>query len=163
MKNKFIIYSIGVALIALIIVIIAVTIPLLQRPKIELPKTSPIVREKPVSKTIYDIDKIKGPAPAQGLESSLGQVYQNYSDEDVGRNMSEGWARVKPEDKKKLMEDLDKNISESKRALEEDPKNKDAKHKLFISETLKKLAASGFNYNLEQMPKERTGASQPKQ
>lgn len=100
---------------------------------------------------LYDIDKIKppdAPAGAAGKAKvvSLAEVYKKYPKEDVGNNIVEGWARVKPEEKEKVIEELDKEIVIAKSRLSENPLDKKAKHALFIAETMKKLCVSNFDY-----------------
>lgn len=83
----------------------------------------------------------------------LKDVYANYPKEDAGSNMIEAWARVKPEDKAKYIEGVDKQIEEAKGMLAADPSNKKAKHMLFIAETMRKLTENNFNYSAPQEPK----------
>jgi len=90
--------------------------------------------------------------------ATLAQVYARYPAEDAGGNMVAAWARVKPEEKTKAIEGLDRQIAKTKEALEIDPADKKAKHILFIYETLKKMYKSDFDFNLlETVPQDRGG------
>lgn len=116
------------------------------------------------------IDEAKaklGGIPAAGPDipdkdlTMLSQVYEKYPDATVGNNMVASWARVDPEEKKKVQEQLDKEISQAEDALRSDPADKSAKHALFIASTLKKLCKSNFDYNLlKNVPEEEGGLLQ---
>lgn len=91
--------------------------------------------------------------------NTLAQVYSQYNKEDAGGNMVDAWAKVKPEDKEKVYEQLDQEISQATEALKINPQDKKAKHALFISQTLKKLCKSNFDYSLlESVPQDQSGA-----
>lgn len=90
--------------------------------------------------------------------STLAQVYAKYPDATVGNNIVASWTRVKPEDKEKVYEQLDKEISQAQEKINLDPKDKSAKSALFIASTLKKLCKNNFDYNfLETVPEEEGG------
>lgn len=97
----------------------------------------------------YDMNKMqpKTPQAASGAAvSDLKQVYAQFPKEDVGNNIIANWANLKPEDKVKIREGLDKSIKKSEEALRINPMDKSAKHRLVISKVLKKLADDDFNY-----------------
>lgn len=111
------------------------------------------VASKSVPESVYDIDKVKKsiPAPANGNAqySDLEEMYKNCDKTDVGGNMVEAWRRVKPEDKAKLSDGFDKQITISRETLKVNPDDKHAKNILYISEALKKMSGQGFNYSLK--------------
>lgn len=84
--------------------------------------------------------------PAENVRN-LKDVYANFPRHDAGANMIEAWSRVKPEDKARYMEGVDKQITAAKEAMAVNPSDKKAKHMLFIAETMRKLAENGFNYS----------------
>ncbi len=88
------------------------------------------------------------PAP-QITPRSLQEVYGNFSKADVGDNAMTEWAKVSAADKAKLVELMDKSIEKSKAMLTEDPDNKKARNILRVSEKMKKLIATDFNYKFE--------------
>lgn len=93
------------------------------------------------------------PPPAavrSGPPADLRDVYASHPRADTGADVVAGWARLKPEEKAKFNDGIDRQIEESRKALEANPDDKKARHQLFISETVKKLAADGFNYKLPQ-------------
>lgn len=140
------------ALVALIVYFRVLSAKRTELPQEGIPVT-PTPVQQPVPETgVYDISKIKEPLSGSGA-SSLSQVYAEYPKQDAGKNMVELWHGVKPEDKARITEELDKEISASKKMLEEDPKNKKAKHELFIKETLRKLIDNGFDYRNEYIQK----------
>jgi len=86
------------------------------------------------------------------------KVYSQYPAEDTGNNMVASWARVSPQEKIKAIEQLDQQITEAKETLTVNPANKKAKHVLFISETLKKMCKSDFDFSLlETVPQDQSG------
>lgn len=113
------------------------------------------------------IDKAKaelGEKPGIGSDtagdgpSTLAQVYAKYPDATVGNNIVASWARKRPEDKERVYAELDKEIVQAQDALKADPKDGDAKHRLFIASTLKKLCKNNFDYNfLEDVPEDEGG------
>lgn len=125
------------------------------------PPPAPVVFEEPAALSIEDIkgrprEAVKTP---QKEPTSLAQVYSQYSKEDAGGNMVTAWAKVNPEEKTKVFEQLDLQITQAQAALKASPADKKAKHILFISQTLKKLCNSNFDYKLlEFVPKDSGGA-----
>lgn len=101
---------------------------------------------------IYNMSKIKGEEDKGGDQKepvkNLGDVYKNFSKADAGDNMMDGWSKVDPKDKAKFTETLDSQIANSREMLKADPEDKNAKGMLFISEKLKELASSNFNYDI---------------
>ena len=101
---------------------------------------------------IYDISKIKGEEAKGGVKEpvkNLGDVYKNFPQNDAGDNMIDGWAKVDPKDRAKFTETLDSQIANARITLKANPEDKKTKGMLFISEKLKELASSNFNYNVE--------------
>ena len=92
------------------------------------------------------------PVVPEGPSKSLKEMYQTFQKEDVGDNMIEGWAGVSPENKAKFTETLDKQISESRESLKSNPEDERAKSLLFISETLKQMAADNFDHAIKGEP-----------
>jgi len=116
------------------------------------PKKLPMVDTRSV-RQVYDIDKVKK-SVSQTVQpdkkfSDLKEMYKNCNKRNVGGNMVESWARVKPEDKSKVSEGFDKQIVIAQKALKENPSDKHAKNMLRISEMLKKMSADGFNYKFK--------------
>ena len=102
---------------------------------------------------IYDISKIKGEEAKGGVKEpvkNLGDVYKNFSEDDAGGNMIDGWSKVDPKDRAKFMETLDSQIVNSREMLKANPEDKKTKGMLFISEKLKELASSNFNYDIKE-------------
>ena len=121
---------------------------------IEPPESPPVL-------SIEDIKKNMGFGEANISETkpvSLPEVYASHPREDTGNNIVEAWARVSPEEKAKVSEELDKQVEQAKEELKVNPDNKSAKHILFISETMKKLCKSNFDYKLlESVPGDEGG------
>jgi hypothetical protein len=115
-------------------------------------KSAPVVSKK-AARSIYDIDKVKrslpGATPDKTVSSDLEEMYKNSDKTDVGGNMVEAWRQVKPEDKAKLSDGFDKQIIAAQETLEKDPGNKHAKNLLYITERIKEMSASGFNYKFK--------------
>ncbi len=126
----------------------------LSQPETEAPETSPIW-------SIEDIKNRPGGGESNRSEEkpvSLPEVYVKYPKEDTGNNIVESWEKVSPEEKAKVNEQLDKKIEEAKEELRVKPDSKNAKHILFISETMKKLCKSNFDYRLlESVPEDEGG------
>lgn len=99
------------------------------------------------------VEAQKTPSISPSEARSLGDVYANFPKEDAGSNMIEAWKRVKPEEKAKFNEGIDKEIATAKELIASDPSDKKAKHMLFIAETMKKLAADDFNYKIPEEAK----------
>lgn len=93
---------------------------------------------------IYEIEKLR---TANVKPRNMDEVYKAFPKEAAGDNMIATWDKVNPEDKKKFSDTIDKEIKTAKERLAANPGDREAKAKLFISDTLKKLAANGFNYN----------------
>ncbi len=79
----------------------------------------------------------------------LKDVYNNYSEKDAGENIVEAWAKTNPQDKAKFMEGLDKEIKASREILSANPEDRKAKSLLVMSENLKALALTDFNYKMK--------------
>jgi len=95
--------------------------------------------------------------------ATLSEVYTQYPQEDTGGNMVEAWARVKPEEKEQVLEQLDQQIARAHEALKANPVDKKAKQILFISENLKKMCKANFNMSLLQsVPQEQGGFKKKK-
>lgn len=158
MQNKKLIY-INLALALGLIFIVVVILKTMHR----APKESGAVRDigaERVRKAAvrkmegpgYDISAIKGewarPAVSK-VPKNLADVYKTFPEHDVGDSMMEGWSKVDPKEKAKFMETLDGEIAASNGILKTSPEDKKARHMLFISETLKRLASSDFNYEIK--------------
>ena len=83
---------------------------------------------------------------AEILPKNVEDIYANFPAEDVGVNIMKSWSEVRPEDKVKLTEGLDKRIASCRDELAIDPDNRKARQMLAISESLKKLVSNDFNY-----------------
>lgn len=90
--------------------------------------------------------------PVGGQAGDLASAYRTSSRSDIGPNMPELWARLQPEVKAEAIKELDNKARDAKEALTQDPADKRAKHILFITETLKQLAADDFNYKAPAVP-----------
>lgn len=112
-----------------------------------LPAQLPQEASEPVHPTVYRLDKIKsaGTSSAPGEVNDLKAAYEQYPKSDAGGNIIEGWSKVKPEDKVKIREALDRDIETSEEALRMNPDDKKAKSLLSISRMLKELASRDFN------------------
>ena len=158
MKNKTLFY-INLALIVGLILIVLLNI----KTNMLIPHRAEVIKgperhgpsaEAKIKETVYDISKLR-PAGATTVKkppSDLNDMYANFPQSDVGDNMIEGWSKVDPQDKEKFIGVVDKKIDESKKLLAANPKNKRAKHMLFISESLKKMTKDNFNSRIEGMP-----------
>lgn len=88
----------------------------------------------------------------------LAQVYSQYPEEGTGNNMVALWAKISPKEKTKAIEQLDQQITEANKTVNANPADKKAKHMLFVSETLKKMCKSNFDFNLlETIPQDQGG------
>lgn len=86
--------------------------------------------------------------PVPEREGPMGDFEKMFADnpkEDVGGNIAEAWARLPEETTKDMVSNLDKEIGHLTRVLERNPENKKLKHKLKVSNMVKRLAQSGFN------------------
>ena len=111
-----------------------------------LPPQLPVEASGPVQP--YGLDKNKtaaGQTVAASAAGDLKEVYEKYPKSDVGANIIESWAKVKPEDKAKIQKAMDKDIEESQERLRQNPGDKKAKHLLKIAEMMKTLTAKNFN------------------
>lgn len=152
------IFYINIALaIALVVILIIMLKPLFLASKTGnvggiQPKNLAAIPQQP-AEPVYDIDKIKKdmgqPEQTEREFSDFKEMYANCNKANVGGNMVEAWSKVKPEDKARLSEGFDKQIASAHEALKANPEDKRAKHLLYISETLKKMAADGFNYKFK--------------
>ncbi len=156
--GKKLIFYINIALfIALAVIIVMILKPVFfvfkQPPIKEFKARSSALSTGQPSITRYDISKVKRlppPAIPQDNEpSDLKEMYEYFPKSDVGDNMVEGWSRTKPEAKAKLAGVLDKEIINAQKSLKTNPEDKHAKNILLISQTLKKMAADGFNCKIK--------------
>jgi hypothetical protein len=102
---------------------------------------------EPVKPAGYSLENIKSES-GQKISAEPGdlkEVYEKFPKSDVGGNMVEGWARIKPEEKARIREALEREIETSKETLRQNPEDKKTKNLLHIAETLKALAAKDFN------------------
>lgn len=123
-------------------------------------QVTPVVSEESMAPSIEDIkDRPSQESRLSKKEpTSLAQVYSQYPKEDTGGNMVASWAKVSPEEKARVYEQLDQEIASAQEALKVNPADKKAKHILFISETLKKICKSNFDYSLlETVPQDQGG------
>lgn len=116
-------------------------------PKDVMPPQVPKAVTEPVEPAAYSLEKVKSASGqrARVEPADFKEVYENFPKSDVGGNMIEGWARIKPEEKAKIRETLDKDIELSREKLRQDPEDKKTKHLLYIAETLKALTMKDFN------------------
>ncbi len=122
----------------------------------------PTVSEQIPTPSIEEVSGRPQVGEKKGQEKSppatLSEVYTQYPQADTGNNMVEAWARVKPEEKERVLEQLDQQIAQAHEALKANPVDKKAKHVLFISENLKKMCKANFNMSLLQLvPQEQGG------
>jgi hypothetical protein len=152
------IFYINIALAAALAVILIIML----RPVFFVPKMDKGSQDKParvlvgpekVSETAYDINKVKAVSAADvnaGREfSDFKDMYENAPPHTAGGNMVRSWSGVKPKEKERLLEGFDKEIVTAQEKLKEDPADKHAKNMLYISQTLKEMARSGFNYKFK--------------
>ena len=106
--------------------------------------------EESIAPSIEDVSGRpgEGMSSSQKKPTSLAQVYSRYPAEGTGNNMAASWAKVSPEEKTKVIEQLNRKITEAKETLNINPTDKKAKHILFISETLKKMCKNNFKFKL---------------
>jgi hypothetical protein len=126
-----------------------------------VPQPEQTAPEEPAVLSIEDIRNRPNFEEMNKTESkpaSLSEIYVAHPKEDTGNNIVESWARVNPEEKAKVSEELDKQVEQAKEELKVNPDNKSAKHMLFIAETMKKLCKSNFDYRLlESVPEDEGG------
>ncbi|MFH1190554.1 MAG: hypothetical protein V1682_07720 [Candidatus Omnitrophota bacterium] len=103
--------------------------------------------DKKIEPASYSLDKARAASSpaAPGQASDLEEAYELYPKSGAGGNIVKEWARIKPEDKARIQENLDNDIKVSEEALRADPNDKKAKNRLFISRTLKELTSKSFN------------------
>jgi len=157
-----------IAAIVAVFICLAIILPL-RRPQILLKEqrsgivtgaASAAPLKESIAPSIEDVNSRlnEGMKFPQKEPTSLAQVYSQYPAEDTGNNMVASWARVSPQEKIKAIEQLDQQITEAKETLTVNPANKKAKHVLFISETLKKMCKSDFDFSLlETVPQDQSG------
>jgi len=147
----------GIITLIIIIAVVAALIIALKPPnlgirKVEIVKiSSPIFPARTaVEEAGYDIDKIKRAGEKVSVEkiTDIQAVYRNYPEKDVGDNPVIGWAKVSLRDKAKFTEGVDKEIVKLKESLIVNPNDENAKSKLAISESLRKLIANNFDYKM---------------
>ena len=146
-KSSIITSIIVIAVVAALIIMLKPFHPGIGKVKI-VKILNPILPVKTaVEEAGYDIDKIKRGSGKVSVEkiADMQAVYRNYPETDVGDNTVIGWAKTSPQDKAKFTEGLDKEIVKIKESLIVSPNDKNAKSKLAISESLKKLIANNFN------------------
>lgn len=154
MNDKKMIY-INLALILILVFIVTSTMKTAapRHDKTAVPRRGAYpARSAKDEKAAYDIGEVKGAGTEKNkaVISNLEDVFKNYSKEDAGDNMAEEWTKVSAEDKAKFMDGIKKEIEKSKQSVAADPKDKRAKGILKISESLKKAAELGFNYDLKE-------------
>lgn len=97
----------------------------------------------------YDIDKLKtAGAKVETEAGTLSEVYDKYPASDTGSDIVKEWSKVSEKDRAEFIQGIDDKISDARQALSLDPNDKKAKHLLKISEALKKLILSEFNYKV---------------
>lgn len=103
----------------------------------------------PVEPAAYSLEKVRSVSAqkAPAAAADIKEVYEKFPKSDVGGDMIRAWARIKPEEKARIHEALEKEIEASKEALRQNPEDKKTKNLLYIAETLKALAAKDFNIN----------------
>jgi len=125
------------------------------------PQSEPEVPETPSVISIEDFKNrpsFEETNKPEEKPASLSAIYTNHPKEDTGNNIVESWAKVNPEEKAKVNEQLDKQAEQAKEELKTNPDSKNAKHMLFIAETMKKLCKSNFDYKLlESVPEDEGG------
>lgn len=155
-KNiKYINMALGIAVLLALILLFRTISYMVPREKALSGVTAPAQGHRAVEGPAA-IETRKTPSISPDAARSLGDVYANFPRTDTGSNMVEAWAKVKPEEKAKFNEGVDKEIAGAKEALASDPADKKAKHMLFIAETMKKLAADDFNYKIPEEAKKLT-------
>lgn len=151
MKKKHIIYIIlGVIVLTTILTLIVTYQKEAKVAPEPLVPQVPVEASKPVEP--YSLDKDKMAAGQTVVPSAVGdlkEVYEKYPKSDVGANIIESWAKIKPEDKAKIQKAMDRDIEESKEILRQNPEDKKAKHLLKIAEMMKMLASKNFNIKAE--------------
>lgn len=144
--DKRITTYLNIALVVLIVVSVVMLVKTFQRtfgtPPPQAPQAPAVVTPAPPPPPAMPQVREEPPGPV----TQLSEIYRTHPQWDTGGNMAEAWSRVKPEEKARMMEELDKKIAVAKEQLVADPANKKAKHILFITETVKKLAENGFDY-----------------
>lgn len=163
-KHIYITIVILIILAFSVIILFSVRSSLIQLQQPIAPKSTadvvPVVSEQIAGPSIEEVSgrpqtekKVHEKPPA-----TLSEVYAQYPKEDTGANMVESWAKIRPEEKARVFEQLDQQIAQAKEALKANPVDKKAKHLLFISENLKKICKSNFNLSLLQsVPQEQGG------
>ena len=107
---------------------------------------------------IYAIEKMRQER-AKDPEEEYAEIQKDYEEYPGKYNVNyipSPIFKMKQEDRALAIAEFDKDINASKEALKIDPKDKKAKSKLFLSETLKKIVLSTSEYKQrEPSPKEK--------
>jgi len=157
-KNIALLWVVNIALIVLLAVMFIVGQHFVKgiftpEPQKEtVPQGAAVAPERPAP-VPRDINKIKAPAEQPDQDNppeDFKDMYGRYPKSDVGDNMVEKWKKADQEKKEKFGNALDQKTAESKKALEENPDNDDAKNLLFITESLKSMAHNDFNVPLKE-------------
>lgn len=155
MKEKHTLFIINLFLFIILAVLLILILRSAGKP--DIPAMGPKIAHKEAAvsqKAVYSIPEetsALGPVDTSaGTPASLNDVYARYPMQDAGDNMTAAWSLVNPEDKKRLIQAVDKNISETREVLKADPENKKLRKKLLISETMKKLISTDFNYKFRE-------------
>lgn len=164
-KQFYVIVTVLVMLVFAVIIFFGVRSSLVQPQQPVMPKAAvkaePVVSEQIVTPSIEEVSGRPQTGEKKGPEkppATLSEVYTRYPQADTGSNMVVAWARVKPEEKERVLEQLDQQIAQAHAALKANPVDKKAKHVLFISENLKSMCKSNFNMSLLQsVPQEQGG------
>jgi len=129
-------------------------------PKAEA-RVEPVVSEQITTPSIEEVSGRPHTGEKKAPEkppATLSEVYTRYPQADTGTNIVESWAKVKPEEKERVFEQLDQQMAQAQEALKANPTDKKAKHVLFISENLKKMCKANFNMSLLQsVPQDQGG------
>lgn len=146
---KYINVTLGFIAVFAIVMLFRTTCCFMLKGNVEEPEETQVaVRGAGIAETVQAVKEQKAPNISPDAARNLNDVYTNFSKNDAGPDMVAAWARVKPEEKARFYEGVDKQIAESKNTLAANPSDKKAKHMLFIAETLKKLARDDFNYKI---------------
>lgn len=148
---------INIILLAIVALTVFYTVKSATSPSVrKVEKTAKAPEAASSVQTSYNIHDVKPPVVKTSGVRSLKDAYANFPKKDVGDDMIEGWSRVDPKDKAKLIETLDEQIVRAREALNADPNDKRAKGMLRVSEGLKRMTSQDFNYVLKAPGSSRT-------
>lgn len=113
-----------------------------------------IKEKKPEESRIYAIEKMKQGMVKTSEEeyNEMQKDYEKYPGKYNINYVPSPIFKVNKEYRAQMMSGLDKDIDSLKEALRLNPKDQNAKSKLFISETLKKVLISTSEYKQEELP-----------